>query len=370
MLLEIRKYRGINRWHYDFKFKNHRYRGWLLPIDTMTKRQALAEITVIKSKLITEGEGYNPCAKKMDVKVIFDTYEEYFKQHKPATYERQKYMFSRFKFFHGKEAITHADIMNYQKKRLSGGRRWGKGVVKGATVNRELQVCRAAFNRAKRNKIWKGDNPFEFFDKYPEQERDRFLSKGELNALLKSCVKWDTDYEKRYSGKFYRGYMYDIVMMAILTGRRKQEILKLHRSSIDRESWTIIKKKTGSNKYKTDVITPVAPVLRQMIDERIKRSISGYLFENPVTGKPFNGIKKAWQSVLKDAGIEDFRFHDNRHTFGTYANLASNDLKGVSETIGHSSVAQTSKYVHTTSKRKIEIINLVNDLISAMIEEK
>jgi integrase len=107
-----------------------------------------------------------------------------------------------------------------------------------------------------------------------------------------------------------------------------------------------------------------------MIDERIKRSKSGYLFENPVTGNPFNGIKKAWSSILKDAGIEDFRFHDNRHTFGTYANLASNDLKGVSEVIGHSTVAQTSKYVHTASAKKVEIITLVNDLISAMIEKK
>jgi hypothetical protein len=222
MLLEIKKWRGIDRWRYDFKFRNRRYRGWLLPVDAMTKRQAMAEITVMKSRLITGEEGYNPCAKKIDVKVIFDEYAEYLKEHKKTTYDRQCYMFDKFKSFHGKETITHADIVNYQKKRLSGGRRWGDGKVKGATVNRELSVARAAFNRGKKTKIWKGDNPFAFFDRYPEQERDRFLSKEELHAVLESSKNWDDEYETLHRKKGWRGYMYDIVLMAILTGRRKQ----------------------------------------------------------------------------------------------------------------------------------------------------
>jgi integrase len=47
---------------------------------------------------------------------------------------------------------------------------------------------------------------------------------------------------------------------------------------------------------------------------------SGYLFENPKTGKPIIDIKTAWRSALRDAGIPHIPFHcAGRQTFGTRA---------------------------------------------------
>lgn len=56
----------------------------------------------------------------------------------------------------------------------------------------------------------------------------------------------------------------------------------------------------------------------------------GYLFVNPNTGKPYTDIKKAWHTALKEAKIENFRFHDLRHTVGTRlakANVPVNVIK-------------------------------------------
>ncbi len=371
MLLEVRKLRGINRWYYRLRYLSNEYKGWLMPVDVMNKNQAKAAIADLKANLLVNRTKYDPTPKKIDVKSVFDNYAGYLEEHKPSTWKRLKYMFDRYKFFHGHESIDSTDIKRYQKNRLTGGRRWGDGDVSGSTVNRELEVARAAFNRAiKVDKIWKGENPFQHFDRYEEKERDRFLSVEELNGVIEACRWWDDSYEHRNRKRGWKGYMHDIVMLAIMTGRRKDEILKLHKSNIDLEEWSIVKRKTGTNKYKKDEVTPIAGLVREMVKKRIEDSASGYLFENPKTGNPYNGIKKSWTAILKKAGVEDFRFHDNRHTFGTYANMVSHDIKGVSETIGHSTIAQTAKYVHTPSPKKVEIITLVNDLISTLVGQK
>ena len=41
----------------------------------------------------------------------------------------------------------------------------------------------------------------------------------------------------------------------------------------------------------------------------------GYIFINPETGLSYKSIKKSWKSAVKVAGIENFMFHDLRHTF-------------------------------------------------------
>jgi integrase len=57
-------------------------------------------------------------------------------------------------------------------------------------------------------------------------------------------------------------------------------------------------------------------------------------------------------SALRDAGIEDFRFHDVRHTFGTRAVDEGAPLTGVRNALGHASLATTNRYAHGTDEGK------------------
>ena len=60
------------------------------------------------------------------------------------------------------------------------------------------------------------------------------------------------------------------------------------------------------------------PGLRLLLGRLCEKvEVSGYLFENPRTGKPIKDVKTAWRSALRDAGILDLRFHDLRRTLGT-----------------------------------------------------
>jgi len=62
---------------------------------------------------------------------------------------------------------------------------------------------------------------------------------------------------------------------------------------------------------------------------------SRFVFESPKKpGEPLGEIKKAFNAVLKDAGIEDFHFHDFRHTAATRLAEAGADVYLIAEILG------------------------------------
>jgi len=142
-----------------------RYRGWLLPVSHMTKREAQKEYDRIRAEHIVNG---NKIANsKLSTKNIFAQHEAYLQTHEKSSYKTIQYMFKRIAFFHGHKTITDGLVKNYQNMRLADG-------VSGATINRELELAKAAFNRALR-KDQAGVNPFVGFDKFTGVERTRYI---------------------------------------------------------------------------------------------------------------------------------------------------------------------------------------------------
>jgi integrase len=63
----------------------------------------------------------------------------------------------------------------------------------------------------------------------------------------------------------------------------------------------------------------------------------------------YEGMKSAWRRAIERAGVEDFRFHDNRHTAATRLLRSGANLKVVQKLLRHSDIATTSKYAHVTT---------------------
>ncbi len=63
-----------------------------------------------------------------------------------------------------------------------------------------------------------------------------------------------------------------------------------------------------------------------------------------------NGWRKDWWRALEAAGIEDFRFHDLRHTAATRVLRTSNNLQVVQEMLGHSDIGTTARYAHAMTE--------------------
>jgi integrase len=88
-------------------------------------------------------------------------------------------------------------------------------------------------------------------------------------------------------------------------------------------------------------------VLKLLKDKSRIVSISGYVFVSESgTRIDASNLRRAFNSAEQRAGIEDFRFHDLRHTFATRLVQAGVDLYVVKQLLGHKSITMTMRYAH------------------------
>lgn len=78
--------------------------------------------------------------------------------------------------------------------------------------------------------------------------------------------------------------------------------------------------------------------------------------------RPIHRIEKGFYSALEKAEIEDFRFHDLRHTFSSHLMMKGASLKEVQELLGHKDIKMTMRYAHLSQENKRKAINLLNVL--------
>ena len=357
MSLKVSNRYGVKTWQADFTHERQRFRIWLAPVETMTEGEAKAEYSKVYAEVVYKGahQVKKEGKKNATFREVIEGYIGYLAIYKGerAAYECESRLRRARRFFRPQATeINQNDIEAYVRMRVKSG-------IAGTTINRELETIKTAYNRAIRLKQ-ATENPFEVFDKFPDVERTRYLTKDEMGRLLAECKVHD---ETLITCTKMR-YIYDVVSIAITTGMRLREILYLNRSEFD---WSLgIIKKSGlptqkggrATKNRCDKVLPlpeykdVVRLLKARYDEAGKPGRKGWLFWNPKTGKPIDRVDKAFKHCLRKAGIEDFRFHDLRHTFGTYMLLATSDLRTTGDLLGHKSQRMTQRYTHVLLEGK------------------
>ncbi len=237
--------------------------------------------------------------------------------------------------------ITPKDVDDYKKIRLKD--------VAPSTVNRELQCARSLFNLAKRWKKFFGDNPVSVAKLIPvNNQKERILTMKEEERLL----------------GLSNPYLKPILITALNTGMRKNEILTLRWTNIDPETKVITLEHTNTKTKKTRRI-PINSVLRKLLlEQRLKSGGNEYIFLSP-TGNPYkrhDSIKGSYERLCKKAGISGLRFHDLRHTAATRMIEAGASIVAVSKILGHSDIKMTMRYTHpdTSLKEAVELLTKSN----------
>ena len=167
----------------------------------------------------------------------------------------------------------------------------------------------------------------------------RFLSREEVARLHRVL--------DRQTGRGQRQQA-DIVRLLLLTGCRKGEIVQLRWSEVDGGRLILQESKTG---WRT---VPLNTQARAVL-ERQPRGTSPFVFPSPRDpSRPRSCNLALWYRARREAGIEDVRLHDLRHTVASHAVMNGVPVPVVSRLLGHSNVRMTLRYAHL-GDRDIEL---------------
>ena len=218
--------------------------------------------------------------------------------------------------------------------------------VSFASINRELALIKHLYKKANQWGII-DRNPVPGVKMFPEKMRERYLKKYEINALLKAC-----EGSKNKSLKL-------IVTTAIYTGGRINEILNIKVNDIDfsNSNINLPHTKTGDNHK-----LRMSENLKSEMRKYLKGHKHEYLFCKG-DGTPYNDIRKSFKSALKDAGIEDFRFHDLRHTYASQLTMMGVDSRTIQELGRWKTPSMLMRYSHLSPEHMQSAVNTLDNLI-------
>jgi integrase len=71
--------------------------------------------------------------------------------------------------------------------------------------------------------------------------------------------------------------------------------------------------------------------------------------------------RAAWEAALKRAKIEDFRFHDLRHTAASYLAMSGATPSEIAAVLGHKTLAMVKRYAHLTEQHTSTVVARMNE---------
>ena len=198
-----------------------------------------------------------------------------------------------------------------------------------ATINRHLAALSAVFSYSVENEkaIL---NPVSRVKMEPEHnKRDRVpFTDEEIRLMAVLPDRWKS-----------------LIKLALHTGMRKTELLTLRWENVNLKNGIIHVTKTKSGKNRWVPLTKTSSEILAGLN-RIRLIDNPYIFHGNIKGECLKDLPNHWEEYLKQAGIEDFQFHDLRHTCASQIAECTGDLYGLKKLMGHSTMEMTERYAH------------------------
>ena len=315
-------------WHTCIRHNGKRIQKSL---KTSNKKLAIAREAMLRTGIVDGSHFKKTIGSK---KTFRDMMDKFMKEHAPKVTGSMQNSYASslnhlIPFFGDMNllSMSRKEISKYKVLRLD-------ECAKPATINRELAMLSKAFTLALEDWEWinGNDKPFSKIPYEKENnERDRWLTEDDECRLIKHCPAW----------------LSDIVVFALNTGLRQDELLSLQwsRVSFEREDMLIDKTKSGKPRA-----VPLNQIVINILNQRSKakiRTIKDLVFPTFSGTKilPSN-LRRAFYEALRKAGIENFKFHDLRHTFATRLAQRGIDIYKIAKLLGHEDIRMTQRYSH------------------------
>lgn len=319
---------GSPFWWFDFTVNGQRFRG---STGKETKREA-RKVEDDEKRRAREGQ------KRPEEWRLHDLCRVYYDERaqNKSSCDTILHQLAKIREHIGKDrklsSITNATLMDYRQARRGEG-------VSSSSINRELVILRAAMRYV--HEIHGIAIPKLAWTKLKGEEpppRTRFLSFEEYAVLMESA---HPDLRR-------------IIVCAVSTGLRKDNIRSLDWSQVNLGQRIIQVVQKGNRRHSARIVGQLMAIMSSVPPEERK----GKVF-------PCVNFEKRWRAAMKGAGIEDFRFHDLRHTFASWARQNGADIADVKEGLGHSDISMTMRYAHIKPDSKETAFDRVSDAIAA-----
>ena len=211
-----------------------------------------------------------------------------------------------------------------------------------STVNRTMEVVRAVLRRAA--------NEWEWLDRVPRvrmlpepNRRVRWITREEADRLIAVLPK----------------HLAAMARFSLETGLRRSNVTGLEWSQVDlarRTAWI----HPDQAKARKAIAVPLSAAAVVLLREQIgKHATHVFSFR----GKPLRQANtKAWRSALEKVGIENFRWHDLRHTWASWHVQAGTPLHVLQELGGWECVEMVRKYAHLSTAHLADYVDRLSSL--------
>lgn len=202
--------------------------------------------------------------------------------------------------------------------------------VSNATVNRILEVLRAILRKCVNDWEWLDRAPAVRMLKEPTR-RIRFISREQAQKLLDALP----------------AHLADMAAFSLASGLRRANVTGLQWAQVDvvrRLAWI----HPDQAKARKAIAVPLNDEALAILAKQLgKHPTHVFSFR----GKPITQVStKAWYAALKRAGIEDFRWHDLRHTWASWHVQSGTPLAVLQELGGWESAQMVRRYAHFSAE--------------------
>jgi integrase len=250
--------------------------------------------------------------------------------------------------------------------RLVGGNKESKP-RSPTTVRKEVALLSQIFNHARQERLVTS-NPCDEIGKAVKKRiparavRSRYLTPEEEVLLV-----------EQLTGR--REHLLPAVRLALWTGMRRGEILRLRWADLNFSSKTVTKHVKGEfhqvppgwlfierSKNGRPRSVPMSAKARALLETLSEDVTNGeYVFQNCQTGGAILDIKTGFTGAVAAAGIENLTFHDLRHTFATRADECGASQAVIRDILGHSPTSVTGGYTHSRPEARERAVEAVSE---------
>jgi integrase len=195
-------------------------------------------------------------------------------------------------------------------------------------------------------------NPAARVQTFKEKSRDRWVTPGELPALVEAITAEPSPYIRA------------AVKLYLLTGLRRSELLGLRWKDIafDRRELRLEDTKAGRSHN-----VPLSAAAVEVLREVPRQLGNAYVFPGKVPGQPLVNIAKSWRRVRRRAGMEDVRLHDLRRTVGSWLATSGASLPLIGKVLNHSNASTTQVYARLSEDDTRTALELHGETIGPLL---